>query len=241
MVLAAFRMAGVSLQHIRQAMPVLKRKSTSSTRWRPSACIPTAPSSSCDFAQHRPMDDDAAKELAGLARVVDGQRVFTEVVRDYLRRITYGDDGWTGRPSRTARSARRRNRRTARAQSPGRTPSRRGLAAPRRAARNRPRGARSRLPRGTGWHTVIWTTRLLGRKAGGGGAARGLPPARTLLANAGTPTGTTPAAAARIVRKGAGQMGCTTTCCHPGGTGPTRFPSCNGGSIPLTRSAQRPT
>jgi len=36
------------------------------------------------------MDDDAAKELAGLARVVDGQRVFTEVVRDYLRRITYG-------------------------------------------------------------------------------------------------------------------------------------------------------
>jgi len=40
------------------------------------------------------MDDDAAKELAGLARVVDGQRVFTEVVRDYLRRITYVDDGF---------------------------------------------------------------------------------------------------------------------------------------------------
>ena len=183
------------------------------------APTPTGPSSSCDFAQHRPMDDDDAEELAGLARVSTGSASSRRSSATTCAASPTADDGWTGRPSRTARSARRRNRRTARAQSPGRTPSRRGLAAPRRAARNRPRGARSRLPRGTGWHTVIWTTRLLGRKAGGGGAARGLPPARTLLASAGTPTGTTPAAAARIVRKGAGQMGCTTTCCPPGARG----------------------
>ena len=88
---------------------------------------------------------------------------------------------------------------------------------------------------------VIWTTRPVGRKAGGGGAARGLPPARTLLASAGTPTGTTPAAAARIVRKGAGQMGCTTTCCPPGARGRPDSQARNGGSIPRTRSAQRPT
>ena len=43
--------------------------------------------------------DEAAGggELAGLTELVSGQRVFREVVRDYLKRITYGDDGWAAR------------------------------------------------------------------------------------------------------------------------------------------------
>lgn len=42
-----------------------------------------------DYAER---SDDA--ELSVLTVVVSQQRVFAEVVRDYLRRITYGPDGW---------------------------------------------------------------------------------------------------------------------------------------------------
>ncbi len=94
MVLAAFRKAGVSLQHIRQAMPVLKRKVDIEHALASQRLYTDGAVILYDFAQHRPLDDAAAEELAGLTRVVDGQRVFTEVVRDYLRRITYGDDGF---------------------------------------------------------------------------------------------------------------------------------------------------
>jgi hypothetical protein len=34
------------------------------------------------------------EELGGLTVVRTGQREFAEIVRDYLKRITYGDDGW---------------------------------------------------------------------------------------------------------------------------------------------------
>ena len=37
------------------------------------------------------------EELRGLTVVRTGQRQFAEVVRDYLKRITYGDDGWASR------------------------------------------------------------------------------------------------------------------------------------------------
>ncbi|CAN5409472.1 hypothetical protein BH23ACT9_BH23ACT9_28300 [soil metagenome] len=42
----------------------------------------------------RATDTEAAEDLAGLTRVVDNQLVFADVVRDYLLRITYGDDGF---------------------------------------------------------------------------------------------------------------------------------------------------
>jgi len=93
MVLAAFRKAGVSLQHIRQAMPVLKRKVDIEHALASQGLYTHGAVILYDFAQQRPMDD-AAEELVGLTRVVDGQRVFTEVVHDYLRRITYVDDGF---------------------------------------------------------------------------------------------------------------------------------------------------
>lgn len=93
MVLAAFRKAGVSLQHIRQTIPILERTvgiehALASQRLYTDGAVILF-----DFVQRGAVDDEAAEELAGLTRVVDGQRVFTEVIRDYLRRITYADDG----------------------------------------------------------------------------------------------------------------------------------------------------
>lgn len=94
MVLAAFRKAGVSLQHFRQTIPVLERQiglrhALASRRLYTDGAVILY-----DFAVEGPVDEDTKEELAGLTRVSDGQRVFAEVVRDYLRRITYGEDGW---------------------------------------------------------------------------------------------------------------------------------------------------
>lgn len=94
MVLAAFRNAGVSLQHIRQAIPALGRQvgldhALASERLYTDGAVILY-----DFAQREALSADAAEELAGLTQVVDGQRVFAEMVRDYLRRITYANDGW---------------------------------------------------------------------------------------------------------------------------------------------------
>lgn len=94
MVLAGFRRAGVSLQHIRQTIPVLECQigvghALASRRLYTDGAVILY-----DFAEEAGVDDEARKELAGLTRVLDGQRVFAEVVGDYLRRITYGDDGW---------------------------------------------------------------------------------------------------------------------------------------------------
>jgi uncharacterized protein (DUF433 family) len=93
MVLAAFRKAGVSLQHIRQSIPVLKREVGIEHALASERLYTDGAAILYDFAHRAPLDDDAVEELAGLTRVVDGQRVFSEVVRDYLRRITYADDG----------------------------------------------------------------------------------------------------------------------------------------------------
>ncbi len=94
MVLAGFRKAGVSLQHIRQTIPVLEREvgvvyALASKRLYTDGAVILY-----DYAQAGAADPDAAEELSGLTRVVDGQRVFAEVVRDHLRRLTYADDGW---------------------------------------------------------------------------------------------------------------------------------------------------
>lgn len=94
MVLAAFRKAGVSLQHVRQAIPVLEEQVGVEHALASKRLYTDGAAILFDFAQQAPLDGDTAEELSGLTRVVDGQRVFAEVVRDYLRRITYADDGW---------------------------------------------------------------------------------------------------------------------------------------------------
>jgi len=88
-VLSAFRRSGVPMQRMRPAVEVL------------------ASSIGIDHAlASRRLYTDGAEvlfnysseheesELGELTVVRTGQRRFSEVVRDYLERITYGDDGW---------------------------------------------------------------------------------------------------------------------------------------------------
>ena len=92
MVLAAFRRAGVSLQHIRRAVDVLEQEigvdyALASRRLYTDGAVILF-----DYADAK--DDD---ELAGLTEVVRRQRVFAPVVHDYLTRIDYAPDGWAAR------------------------------------------------------------------------------------------------------------------------------------------------
>jgi uncharacterized protein (DUF433 family) len=89
MVLAAFRRAGVSLQHIRSAVAILEREigidhALASRRLYSDGAVILF-----DYA-----DAEEDEELAGLTEVVSRQRVFSPVVQEYLTRIEYARDGW---------------------------------------------------------------------------------------------------------------------------------------------------
>ncbi len=92
MVLAAFRTSGVSLQHIRRAVDVLAREMKIEHALASRRLYTNGAKILFDYADHR--GDD---ELAGLTEVVSQQRVFSSVVRDYLRRIEYASDPWAVR------------------------------------------------------------------------------------------------------------------------------------------------
>ncbi len=92
MVLAAFRHAGVSLQHIRAAVATLEEEigieyALASKRLYSDGAVILY-----DYA-----DETGDVELAGLTEVVSRQRVFAPVVEEYLRRIEYASDGWAAR------------------------------------------------------------------------------------------------------------------------------------------------
>jgi uncharacterized protein (DUF433 family) len=91
MVLAAFRRAGVSLQHIRRAATQLERE----------IGLEHALASERLFTDGAVILYDyvgvGAEELAGLTEVVSQQRVFAPVIREYLQRIEYAPDGWAMR------------------------------------------------------------------------------------------------------------------------------------------------
>lgn len=92
MVLAAFRRSGVSLQHIRRAVAIIEQEvglehALASERLYTDGAVILY-----DYAQ---MEHDP--KLDGLTEVVSQQRVFSPVVKEYLRRITYGSDGWAVR------------------------------------------------------------------------------------------------------------------------------------------------
>jgi len=89
MVIAAFRRAGVSLQHIRRAVAVLEREigvdhALASRRLYTDGAVILF-----DYAESE--HDDT------LTVVVTQQRVFTPVVEEYLERIEHGPDGWAVR------------------------------------------------------------------------------------------------------------------------------------------------
>lgn len=92
MVLAAFRRSGVSLQHIRRAVATIDREvglehALASERLYTDGAVILY-----DYAQA-----EHDRELDGLTEVVSRQRVFSPVVKEYLKRITYGGDGWAVR------------------------------------------------------------------------------------------------------------------------------------------------
>ena len=92
MVIAAFRRAGVSLQHIRRAVDVLERQIGVQHALASRHLYTDGAVILFDYAQRE--GDEALGELTV---VLSRQRVFPEVVRDYLTRIEFDSDEWATR------------------------------------------------------------------------------------------------------------------------------------------------
>jgi uncharacterized protein (DUF433 family) len=88
-VLSAFRKAGVPIQRIRPAIEALTSTIGVEHALASQKLYTDGAEVLFDYATKRRED-----ELLELTVVRTGQRQFTEVVRDYLKRIKYGNDGW---------------------------------------------------------------------------------------------------------------------------------------------------
>lgn len=88
-VLSAFRRAGVPMQRIRPAVEVLSSRIGVDHALASRRLYTDGAEVLYDYAS-----SEQDEELRGLTVVRTGQRQFAEVVRNYLERITYGDDGW---------------------------------------------------------------------------------------------------------------------------------------------------
>ena len=91
-VLSAFRRAGVPMQRIRPAVNALSSGIGVEYALASKRLYTDGAEVLYDFAT-----SEGDEELGGLTVVRTGQRQFAEVVRDYLKRITYGGDGWASR------------------------------------------------------------------------------------------------------------------------------------------------
>jgi len=91
-VLAAFRRAGVPLQRIRPAVDALAQNIGLERALGSKRLHTDGAEVLYDYAAERNEDD-----LLELVVVRTGQHQFSEVVRDSLKRITYGSDGWASR------------------------------------------------------------------------------------------------------------------------------------------------
>jgi uncharacterized protein (DUF433 family) len=89
MVAAAFRKAGVSLQQIRHALRVLEEQIGLEHALASRSLFTDGAHILFDYAEKEGLEE--------LAVVITGQRVFSEVVREYLRRITYAEDDYASR------------------------------------------------------------------------------------------------------------------------------------------------
>lgn len=92
MVIAAFRRAGVSMQHIRSAVTILEKEIGVEHALASRRLYTDGAKVLFDYAERQ---ND--RELAGLTVVLSRQKVFAEVVKDYLTRIEYGSDDWAER------------------------------------------------------------------------------------------------------------------------------------------------
>jgi uncharacterized protein (DUF433 family) len=87
MVAAAFRRAGVSMQHIRRSLEALASEMSLEHALASRRLYADGASILLDYAHEH--DQERL-----LAVVVTGQRVFTPVVEQYLKRISYDGSGW---------------------------------------------------------------------------------------------------------------------------------------------------
>jgi len=90
MVVAAFRRAGVSMQHIRKALPLVEERIGLEHALASRRLYTDGAAILYDFAQRQ-------EEGKVLTAVVTGQRVFTPIVAAYLQRINYARDEWADR------------------------------------------------------------------------------------------------------------------------------------------------
>lgn len=92
MVIAAFRKAGVSMQHLRKAVGVLEQEIGLDHALASRSLYTDGAVVLYDYAER--VGDE---EVADLTVVVSQQRVFADVVKEYLTRIEYGKDDWAAR------------------------------------------------------------------------------------------------------------------------------------------------
>lgn len=92
MVLAAFRYSGVPMQRIRPAISVLANEIGLDYALASKKLYTDGAEILYDYATVEGVSD-----LAGLTVVRTQQRVFHRVIQDYLKRITYAQDGWAER------------------------------------------------------------------------------------------------------------------------------------------------
>jgi uncharacterized protein (DUF433 family)/DNA-binding transcriptional regulator YdaS (Cro superfamily) len=90
LVVAAFRRSGVSLQHIRRAVEVLEREIGIEHALASRKLFSDGAGVLYDYAEY-----EGADEL--LTHVVTQQRVFADVVKEYLELITHDPAGWAAR------------------------------------------------------------------------------------------------------------------------------------------------
>jgi uncharacterized protein (DUF433 family) len=90
LVLAAFRRSGVPLQRIRPALRRLAEEIGLEHALASQRLYSDGADVLYDYAE-KSHDDEVAEQLTV---VRSGQRVFAEVVQDYLRLMTYANDGW---------------------------------------------------------------------------------------------------------------------------------------------------
>ena len=92
MVLAAIRASGVPLQRVRPALEALQREMGLAHALASRSLYTDGAEVLYDIAE-RAGDSRAARDARMLIVVRNNQRVFTEVVQEYLQRIEYGSDG----------------------------------------------------------------------------------------------------------------------------------------------------
>lgn len=93
LVLAAIRKSGVPMQRIRPALTQLEKEIGLEYALASHKLYTDGAELLYDYGEGAEGDDDASL-ACDLVVVRDGQRVFVDVIREYLQRIEYGEDGY---------------------------------------------------------------------------------------------------------------------------------------------------